>query len=165
MVYYSMGRSISTEDTLVTVHLNGPAFIYLLLDSRYTSKPLFLSSWRETGRTVSVKGPSDELISMNIYTLQVDTAADISFGGNRSGGTSGGELPWAVLMDLSQDNSGVRVAAIDYPFDALVQLSVVLYSDREHEIDSLPEALENGILIQTPNAFRFQTLPPLWHSL
>lgn len=148
---------ISTEDTLVTVHLNGPAFIYLLLDSRYTSKPLFLSSWRETGRTVSVKGPSDELISMNIYTLQVDTAADISFGGNRSGGTSGGELPWAVLMDLSQDNTGFRVAAKDYPFvrTGTAIKGELLYSDREHEIDSLPEALENGILIQTPNAFRF----------
>ncbi len=148
---------ISTKDTLVTVHLNGPAFIYLLLDSRYTSKPLFLSSWRETGRAVSVKGPSDELISMNIYTLQVDSATDVSFGGNRSGGASGGELPWAVLMDLSKDNTGFRVAAKDYPFirTGTAIKGELLYSDREHEIDSLPEALENGILIQTPNAFRF----------
>ena len=94
---------------------------------------------------------------MNIYTLQVDTAADISFGGNRSGGTSGGELPWAVLMDLSQDNTGFRVAAKDYPFvrTGTAIKGELLYSDREHEIDSLPEALENGILIQTPNAFRF----------
>ncbi|HEX3020384.1 MAG TPA: LamG-like jellyroll fold domain-containing protein [Chitinispirillaceae bacterium] len=148
---------LSNEDTLVTVHLNGPAMIYLLFDSRYTSKPSFLRSWTETGRAVGVNGPLNEQVTMNLYTMQIDSASDVIFGGPRSGGARGGELPWAVLMDFSQDNTGFRVSVKDYPFvrtDRAVN-GELLFSDREHEIDSIPEALQNGIMIQTPNAFRF----------
>lgn len=147
----------SRADTLCTVTLNGPATIHVLFDADAAPAP-FLSPFTQSGRSVFVAGPLGETDSMDIYTRHTDSATTLLLGGPASGGDGGNRLPYAVVLDCIQQPS-FKVAASSAPFVRMSKADngELLYADREYTIDSLPAQLAGGVLVRTPEAWRFKS--------
>ena len=148
----------SEQDTLFTVKMSGPVDVAVLLDSRYGAPPAFLDAYTPTGEKAFVEdSAASELRSLDIYRLLTDSAGTLVFGGPRSGGAAGGDLPYAVLLDPSHAKARVRVAVESgrgaRVFHGAAPASL-LYADREYEIDSLPASLHGNVLVRTANAFK-----------
>jgi hypothetical protein len=156
-LFMSWSDRYSQDDSLVEIKLNGPAKLYMLIDSRYIPKPAFLASYEKTGRTVVVENRDGLTVPMQLYKMSIDTAGTVLLGGPEQGGIDGGELPWVALLDCRNDNGQIRVAAKPWPFvrTTKAEEKALLFSDREHTIDSLPEEFKNGVLVTIPNAMRF----------
>jgi predicted outer membrane repeat protein len=156
-LFMSWSDRYSQGDSLVEIKLNGPAKLYMLIDSRYIPKPAFLTSYENTGRTVAVENRDGVTVPMQLYMLQIDTATAVLLGGPEQGGIDGGEVPWVALLDCRNDNGQIRVAAKPWPFvrTAAAGEKALLFSDREHTVDTLPEEFRNGVLVTIPNAMRF----------
>ncbi|HEX2957870.1 MAG TPA: hypothetical protein VHO70_13625 [Chitinispirillaceae bacterium] len=156
-LFMSWSDRYSQDDSLVGIRLNGPAKLYMLIDSRYIPKPAFLAAYQNTNRTVTVESREGATVPMQLYMLSIDTARTVLLGGPEQGGIDGGEIPWVALLDCRNDNGQIRVSAKPWPFVRTTKAGekALLFSDREHTIDTLPPELENGVLVTIPNALRF----------